>query len=166
MSKINTRSKSIFVLLVSLGIVFLLCLIVTTPFVIGIIRVNVIEGNSMNPTYQDGTYVVSSSVSQNYVQGDIVLYEQNSVVFVQRVIAVGGDEVFFNIDSEGVLVNGKAENYGSGKTILNGNVLEESFVVPDNFLLLLGDNRMQSRDSRLNGLINKNKVKGKILFSL
>ena len=77
-------------------------------------------------------------------------------IYVQRVIAVGGDTV--EIKDDQVFLNGEllAESYA--KFIGTVPPLENiqnypSSVVPDGHVFLLGDNRWRSNDSRLTGMV-------------
>ncbi|WP_369169813.1 signal peptidase I [Streptomyces sp. R28] len=117
-----------------------------------------VSSESMRPTYDIGDRIVAERVGVEEVgRGDVVLYtapeRYQSRAVVQRVIGVGGDRV---VCCEGA---GTARE----RLTVNGTPLSESYVkdgvadgmqrpydvtVPEGRLFLLGDHRLNSRDSR------------------
>ncbi|WP_306437221.1 signal peptidase I [Clostridioides difficile] len=84
---------------------------------------------------------------------------------VKRVIATPGDNLL--ITQGNVFINGKLieENYINKDTYTYGNV---NIVIPLNYIFVMGDNRMNSRDSRDKniGIINMNNIEGKIIIKI
>lgn len=118
-----------------------------------------VSSESMTPTYAVGDRIVAERVDGDEVRrGDVVLYAAperypGGVTVMQRVIGVGGDRVVC------------CENAGTARERINvdGESLSESYVkdgvadgmhrpydvaVPEGRLFLLGDHRVNSRDSR------------------
>ncbi|HBG5344017.1 TPA: signal peptidase I [Clostridioides difficile] len=83
---------------------------------------------------------------------------------VKRVIATSEDNLL--ITQGKVFINGKLieENY-INKTSTYGNI---NIVIPSNHVFVMGDNRMNSRDSRDKniGIINMNNIEGKIVIKI
>lgn len=152
-----------------------------------------VQQESMENTLYNDEKLIVDKVSYNFTtpkRGDIIIFFDNEekgnvfeesykylkeivsisydtdtrVRFVKRVIGVPGDEV----------------DIKEGHVYLNGNMLDETYVKGDTYirdidfpikveedtLLVLGDNREKSKDSRDFGLININQVEGKVLFRL
>lgn len=90
--------------------------------------------------------------------------------FIKRVIALPGEHV--EIKDGAVYINGEKleENYlqdGVVTDMKNGNNEETyftDFVVPENYVFALGDNRAGSKDCRAFGCIPLEKIEGKVLF--
>jgi|YNPNPStandDraft_1061719.scaffolds.fasta_scaffold01129_2 signal peptidase I len=111
-------------------------------------RVVVVVGNSMWPTLRSGTVVILDTRARrgvNISEGDIVVVRIDGQNLVKRVYALGGSKV------RGFL--GRDEKKYSKRT----------YRVPDGYLLVIGDNRQDSYDSRDFGPVPIEAVLGKIL---
>lgn len=93
-----------------------------------------------------------------------VMPDLEEIDFIKRVIAVPGDTV--DIKNGYVYLNGKKldEPYVKGTTEKQN--IEFPLKVPGNKVLVLGDNRQNSRDSRHIGLIGYDRIKGKAVFRI
>lgn len=124
-----------------------------------------IYGNSMAPNMDDGDIVVSVKAG-SIEQGDVIAFYYNNKILIKRVIAVGGDWV--NISDDGtVFVNGEQlqENYVSEKMLGECNI-EMPYQVPESRFFVMGDNRLDSIDSRHSavGCVAEEQIIGKLLF--
>ncbi|WP_161879058.1 signal peptidase I [Alkalibacterium sp. MB6] len=132
-----------------------------------------VEGDSMNPTLVRKDRLVLNKVSSTD-RFDIIVFpspEDPSVQFIKRVIGVAGDTIEYR--DQILYVNGKAidEPYVdlSGESdglidIYNGDFSLESLrgveTVPEGSYFVLGDNRVNSKDSRSFGFIDEETVTG------
>ena len=124
-----------------------------------------IYGSSMNPTLANGDIVVSIKTNK-LERGDICSLYFNNHLLVKRVIGLPGD--YIEIDDAGnVFVNGEYldEPYVSEK-VLGECDLDFPYVVPEQTVFILGDNRPVAVDSRNEqfGCISKEEIQGKIVF--
>lgn len=124
-----------------------------------------VRGSSMNPTLHDNDLVLCLN-TKKIDYGDIVAFKHENNSMIKRVIGKPGDEI--NIDSSGnVYRNGKLleEEYVRMKS-LGGIEIKLPYIVPENSYFVLGDNRVDSLDSRLYtiGCIKEKDIVGKILF--
>ncbi|MDR7870890.1 MAG: signal peptidase I [Tissierellaceae bacterium] len=89
--------------------------------------------------------------------------EKNNLV--KRIVGVKGDTI--NIENGNLFVNSKlvVEDYIKGSTP-EKNGITYPIEVPEGQVFVLGDNRENSLDSRDFGLINIEKVKGKVIYRL
>lgn len=122
-------------------------------------------GTSMSPTLQEGEIVVAVKTGEAK-PGDVIAFKYNNRIFIKRVIASGGAVV--DIDEAGnVSVDGTVldEPYVSEKTLGNGDV-EFPLTVPEGQYFVLGDNRVNSGDSRSSvfGTVEPEDMLGKVLI--
>lgn len=155
-------SKKIKKELIKLG-VFAICLFGVFNY---IIKIFVVPTGSMNPTIHPGDFTVNNAWAYMIGEpqrGDVVTFEGDDKMLVKRIIGTPNDTVSF-VD---------------GKVIVNGEVLEEeyltsnvrtfspkTFVVPEGHYFVLGDNRMNSLDSRYmeQPYIERSRIKAKLMF--
>ena len=90
----------------------------------------------------------------------------NEVDYIKRVIAVPGDK--FDIRDGYVYINNKKINepYIKEKGVTYNQSLELPLEIPEGKALVLGDNRLNSTDSRQIGLIEYNRIKGKAVLRI
>ena len=140
-----------------IGLAMLIVLAITT-----FIKPTIVHGTSMNPTLQDGDYLLISKQAYTFKEperGQIIIFpvgEENKL-YIKRVIGLPGDVI--TIDNGVVYVNGEVNNQDytlDGYT--NGDI--EAMVVPDGEIFVLGDNRLNSIDSREIGTQKIDDVKG------
>lgn len=135
-------------------------------------RVLGVDGDSMIPTLNDGDWVAISGITADVERGDIIVVSQpweRNVPIIKRVIAVGGDTVFIDFETNKVYVNNIEiyEPYINEPTSVSYDV-EFPLTVDEGKVFVLGDNRNISLDSRSSkiGLIDENYILGKALIRL
>lgn len=117
--------------------------------------------SSMYPTIHVKDMMIFQK-TKNFERGDIISFHfplDEKQIYLKRIIGVEGDEIAIK----------------DGYVYVNGDPLEEPyiyeqpqyemelFVVPEDKLFVLGDNRNDSYDSSQWGFVDKEKVKGKVL---
>lgn len=163
-------------------IVFVLSTFVCLFFIIMILITPCnISGSSMENTYHDGDRVFLWNIGYQPKDGDVIVFDSakytnqqsdESRFYIKRVIAKEGDKIEMkpsNLGGGYLFVNDTNVEY---LTILEYQRIYQSigldyvleFIVPDNKVLVMGDNRGVSVDSRRLGLIDESEIVGKVLF--
>ena len=153
--------KDLVYLLAAILVLFLICF-----------RVVVVSGPSMQNTLIDGDYLllIGKPFYTQPAQGDIIVAAKdsygNGTPIVKRIIATEGQVVDIDFETGVVTVDGVTldEPY-----IKNLTKLSEGMVFPlkvdEGCVFVMGDNRMNSKDSRdpVIGLIDKREILGKAI---
>ena len=150
-------------------IIFAFLLIVVAIFFIVVFRIQPykIYGHSMNPTLYENELVLSRK-TKKYNRGDIIVFELDNSPTIKRIIGVPGDKVFIN-DSGAVYVNDQPLSEPYVGSLDKGQIeVQNPCIVSDGDYYVLGDNRADSKDSRLLkvGQIREDLIMGKVFFSL
>lgn len=135
-----------------------------------------VEGVSMQPTYEEGRLLSINKLGlyfDSLKRFDIVVFHppNSEEIYVKRVIGLPGDEIHYKDDQ--LYVNGKAVNEPFLPTKKHievtkqtGNFTLEEITdktrIPKGYIFVIGDNRLQSRDSRHFGLVNIDNVIGTV----
>ncbi len=130
-----------------------------------------IPSESMEPTLHVGDFVVANRLaykSEIPSRGDVVVInsDEYNEFLVKRVIGLPGDKIELkdnNIYINGCLLDESKYVTGLTKILKDGS---DSFIVPDDCVFLLGDNRENSADARYweNPYIHKSKLIGKVFL--
>lgn len=122
----------------------------------------------MEPTYTHLQLVVLDKYSQNYEKGDVIAFscEGLSAVLIKRIAACPGDTAVIR---DGTLyVNGEVSRiYPEAGIFQYAGILSESVSLGSESYLVLGDNTMESKDSRYReiGLVSEIDILGKVCGS-
>ena len=130
----------------------------------------IVDGDSMLPNLKDNQIMILYKLPKELKRFDIVVAEHTvegtKESLVKRVIGLPGEDV----------------EYKYNKLYINDEVVSEDFIIeetadfnlaslvyleiPDGHYFVVGDNRDDSLDSRILGLIPEEDIEGKIVFSL
>ena len=159
------------------------CVIVAVSVVVVcltfVFRLVEVDGTSMNDTLSNGDKVIVTNLFYAPHNNDIIVISHGSKYqkpIIKRVIAIEGQTVKLDYENEKIYVDGielEESSYIKGTTF-SGNFGDKylpldddgTFVVPEEKIFVMGDNRQVSLDSRSSeiGLIDVNSVIGKAQF--
>ena len=126
-------------------------------------RVSIVKGSSMEPEIHTDERILINLFVYRFdkpSRGDIIVFRyplDPGREYIKRVVGISGDKVAIK----------------NGSVYINGTLLQEHYVklqdhgnmgiktIPDNHLFVMGDNRINSDDSRVFGFLPAANVRGK-----
>lgn len=133
-------------------------------------RIYVVDGDSMYSTLHDQDRLLVSQLFYTPKQGDIVCFvapELDDRILVKRVIATEGQTVDLTKDLK-IMVNGEVleEEYLDPGIETSAKNFQFPYTVREGEAFCLGDNRVNSKDSRDLGPIENKYILGRLIFRL
>jgi signal peptidase I len=104
---------------------------------------------------------------KNISRNDIVIFNspKDDNLSIKRVIGLGGEKI--SMDKGRIYINGKFHKENNPNIIIDSLSNYSNFdeiLIPVNHFFVMGDNRGNSRDSRMFGPIDKSQIIGKPLY--
>lgn len=133
-------------------------------------RLGMVVGDSMRPTMEPNHLFVMDikpESTTNPSRLDVVVFKHQGVTLVKRVVAVQSDTIWLARSAMGteIVPTESVEQYK--KIVRNSGLHVEivPLVVPAGSVFVLGDNRMNSEDSRDYGPVPVNEIEGKVVYT-
>lgn len=150
-------------------IIIIIIVLLVKHFLVAPVRV---VGPSMEHTLLNGDIMILDKISYRFNEikrFDIVVVDSEESLIIKRIIGIPGDKIEYKDNKLHINDKHYKENYLDGDTITNDFSLKEitnADKIPEGYYFVLGDNREESKDSRLIGLIKKDQIQGKAKLTL
>jgi len=155
--------------------VALISLVIIVPVRYFLIQPFYVKGASMEPNFYDHEYLIIDEITYRLSEpkrGDIVVFKypnNQKQFFIKRVIGLPGERIKF--DNGKVYISDEPENKAPGlltESYLEDGIITElptrgygDVILKDDEYFLLGDNRDQSLDSRVFGVVKRDLIVGR-----
>ncbi len=155
--------------------IVVISLIIILPIRYYLVQPFFVKGASMESNFEDGDYIFVDELSYQFSdpkRGDVVIFRyplDRSQFFIKRVIGLPGETIeikdnkvyVYNFDNpKGFILQ---EPYLDANQQTLGNI---RIRLDDNDYFVLGDNRLQSSDSRRWGAVNRASITGRAAIRL
>jgi signal peptidase I len=152
----------------------IIALIIVVPIRMFIAQPFIVSGASMQETFNNGEYLIVDQITyhlQSPTRGEVVIFRyprDPSKFFIKRIIGVPGDTI--SIEESTVTI--KNADYPEGfvlvepyiKSMRPGILIEEKLGPKEYFVM--GDNRDESSDSRVWGVLSEDRIIGRAFLRL
>ncbi len=133
-----------------------------------IIGIAFVSGHSMEPTLKDGELLLFYRLDKEYQTGDLIIVRrEEDVEYIKRVVADGQDRI--ELDEDGIVwINGEQEqgSYLYAQTYPISDQIVFPYEVPEDSYFVMGDNRENSKDSRMFGAVSSDEITGRVFFHM
>ncbi len=170
--------------------IVVISLIIVLPIRAFIAQPYVVSGASMDNTYQDGNYLIIDEISYRFQlpkRGEVIVLKApasalelqkvpttKTVYYIKRIIGLPGETVEINGDEVKIYNKENPDGKVLSEPYVNidKNVpsqftdIKEKVTLKDNEYFVMGDNRHNSSDSRLWGILPKVNIIGKSFIRL
>ena len=148
-------------------IIVIIIVFLLRQFIVSPIQV---VGSSMVPNLNDKELMLLDKISYKFndiKRFDIVVVNNQDRPIIKRVIGLPGESVKY--EDNKLYINGEEveENFSKNGETGDFDISDLGYEkIPDDYYFVVGDNRINSKDSRVIGLINKDDIEGQAFFVL
>lgn len=155
--------------------VFIIAFIAVAAIKYFLIQPFIVNGASMEPSFYDGDYLLVDEISyrfSNPERGDVIVFhspDDESIYYIKRIIGLPGETV--HIEGNAIQVTQDQE-----KTVLHEEYIPEriqiqwsanmEITLQEGEYFVMGDNRVNSRDSRAWGPLHEDSIIGSVKVRL
>ncbi len=151
----------------------IVAILVVAPIRFFIAQPFIVKGESMNPTFMDGQYLIIDELTYRTHEperGDVIVFKypkDPSKYFIKRIIGLPNETM--RIDAGKITIFNKQhpEGLSLNEPYLKNMSYETAMeTIGDNEYFAMGDNRSNSLDSRVWGSLSKENIVGRVVVRL
>lgn len=125
-----------------------------------------VDGQSMYPTLLDNEILLLKKYDHKYERFEIVVFKSGSSKLVKRVIGLPGETISYK-NNQLYINNKPLDDVKLDVYTYDFDLSQLGFkTIPEGYYFVMGDNRTNSTDSRIIGLIPEGDILGSTNFSL
>lgn len=151
----------------------IIALFIVLPFRLFIAQPFIVNGSSMVPTFISGQYLIVDEISytlKNPKRGDVIIFKyplDQSKYFIKRVIGLPGETVSIQDGAVTIINKDHPEGFTLSEPYITRPKKDTSkrTLEPTEYFVM-GDNRLESSDSRIWGPVERDLIIGRPLLRL
>lgn len=156
----NNKYKNLFREIMAYVLIILIVILIRT-FIVTPVRV---DGDSMNNNLKNGEILLLKKYDKTFERFDVVVFKYGNDKLIKRIIGLPGESVVYK-DSKLYIDNKYVEESMIEKKTYDFDLRELGFdEIPSGYYFVMGDNRTNSKDSRIIGLISEKDILGTTNF--
>jgi len=147
----------------------LLIIIVVIPIRMFIVSPFVVDGASMHPTFENLDYLIIDEIIYAFTspaRGDVIVFRypgNPSIFYIKRIIGLPGETVSINHGSVSISTEDGTTFALEEPYIVNEDATyTKSISLNDGEYFVMGDNRPNSSDSRIWGVLPRENITGRV----
>jgi signal peptidase I len=151
--------------------IVILALLIVIPIRYFLFQPFVIKGNSMEPNFHQGDYLIVDEISYRFSEpkrGDVIVFRyprDTSQRFIKRIIGLPGETIKIKQGEINIIKGVEDRTLDESEYGLKENYTDNLVLsLKKNEYFVLGDNRTASFDSRKWGALSENYIIGKVIL--
>jgi signal peptidase I len=151
----------------------LIAVVIVVPLRLFIAKPFIVSGASMEPTFDTGQYLIVDELSyrfQDPARGNVVIFrypKDPTQYFIKRIIGLPGETVRIQRGAVSVIeTNGNAVDLDESYIVHKGNGGDMQVTLKSGEYFVMGDNRPESSDSRIWGVLPREDIVGRAFVRL
>ncbi len=151
----------------------LIAIIIVVPLRLFVAKPFIVSGASMEPAFDTGQYLIIDELSYRFndpKRGDVVIFRypnDPTQYFIKRVIGLPGETVHIERGEVSVTqADGTTLKLSESYIVHHGNGADMNVKLKDGEYFVMGDNRPESSDSRIWGVLPRENIVGRAFVRL
>lgn len=145
-------------------VIIILVVVLIRTFIMTPVQV---DGASMYPTLEDTEILILKKYDHSFKRFDVIVFDYKGSRLIKRIVGLPGETIEYKnnklyVDGEQV-----AENFDRNADTEDFKLEDIGYdVIPEGKYFVMGDNRTNSTDSRIIGLVDEDQIKGSTNLSI